>query len=462
MENEPIIEQPRERHSSLSLGEDKINRLLIKLSFPAAIGMISMALYNLVDTIFVGRGVGTLAIGALSIIMPLQMLIFALTQTLGIGGASLISRALGEKDTHKADLAFGNLIVLTILLSISIMLAGYLFPETVLYFFGAKGEIVPYALDYFFIMLLGTPFLNYAMVFNTIIRAEGNAKTAMITMIIAALINIILDPVFIFILEMGVRGAAVASIIAQFISFSYIAAYFTRGNSSLHFHIKNLNLNKSITKEIFAIGVSPLGRHGAGSIVAALLNHILFSYGGALSVAVYGIINRILRVSFMPLMGLVQGFLPIAGYNYGAKKFKRLLDLLKISSIWAITTTNIIWLILMIFARDIIAIFSSDISLINQGEHALRIIILIIPLLGFQLIGASYFQALGKALPSFILSLSRQIFFFFPLVFILPRFWGLNGVWLTFPLSDILSVILTGILFIPAIRRLRKEQAVKQ
>jgi putative MATE family efflux protein len=456
MNNEPIIEEPR-RRSSLSLGDDKINRLLIKLSFPATIGMISMAFYNLVDTIFVGRGVGTLAIGALSIIMPLQMLIFALTQTLGIGGASLISRALGEKDTQKADLAFGNLITLTLLLSISIMLIGYIFPNAVLFFFGAKGEIVPYALDYFFIILIGTPFLNYAMVFNTIIRAEGNAKVAMITMIIAALINITLDPIFIFLLNMGVRGAAVASVIAQIISFIYIATYFLKKKSTLHFHFKNLQLTKEISKEVFSIGASSLGRHGAGSIIAALLNHILFSYGGAISVAVYGVINRILRVSFMPLMGLVQGFLPIAGFNYGAKKYKRLFDLLKISSIWAIGTTNIIWIILMVFAREIMAIFSTEPALINQGEHALRIIILIIPVLGFQLIGASYFQALGKALPSFILSLSRQIFFFLPLVFFLPHYWGLDGIWFTFPISDILSVILTAILFIPAIRKLRKK-----
>jgi putative MATE family efflux protein len=295
------------------------------------------------------------------------------------------------------------------------------------------------------------------MVFNTIIRAEGNAKVAMITMIIAALINITLDPIFIFVLNMGVRGAAVASVIAQIISFIYIAFYFLKKKSTLHFHLKNLRLTKEISKEIFSIGVSSLGRHGAGSIIAALLNHILFSYGGAISVAVYGIINRILRVSFMPLMGLVQGFLPIAGFNYGAKKFKRLFDLLKISSIWAIATTNVIWIILMVFAREIMAIFSNDIALINQGEYALRIIILMIPVLGFQLIGASYFQALGKALPSFILSLSRQIFFFLPLVFFLPRYWGLDGIWFTFPISDILSVMLTAFLFVPEIQRLRKK-----
>ena len=465
MEKLPIDEDIRNEHRNTknteSLGKEKISRLLIKLSFPAMIGMLSMALYNLVDTIFVGRGVGTLAIGALSVIMPLQMLIFALTQTLGIGGASLISRALGEKNKQKADFAFGNLITLTFILSAFIMIVGYLFPEIVLFLFGAKGEIVPYALDYFLIVLAGTPFLNYAMVLNTIIRAEGNAKTAMITMIIAALINIILDPIFIFVLHMGVQGAAVASVISQIIAFIYITLYFLQKRSSLHFYVKNLHLDKNLTKEILAVGASSLGRHGAGSIIAALLNHVLFAYGGSLSVAVYGIINRILRVSFMPLMGLVQGFLPIAGFNYGAKKFKRMLELLKISSIWAIVTANFIWLILMIFARDIISIFSTDTELINQGEYALRVIILIIPVLGFQLIGASYFQAMGKALPSFILSLARQIFFFLPLIFILPHYWGLNGIWFTFPIADILSVILTLIFFVPEIRKLRKNLLLK-
>ena len=457
MDNEPLADERHLRHNTQSLGDDKINRLLIKLSFPAMIGMLSMALYNLVDTIFVGRGVGTLAIGALSIIMPLQMLIFALTQTLGIGGASLISRVLGEKDHQKADFAFGNLITLTLILSAAIMIIGYAFPKAVLFFFGAKGEIIPYALDYFLIILIGTPFLNYAMVLNTIIRAEGNAKTAMITMIIAAIINIILDPIFIFVLHMGVKGAAVASVISQVIAFIYIAVYFLRKKSSLHFYFKNLNLDKAITKEILAVGASSLGRHGAGSFIAALLNHVLFAYGGSLSIAVYGVINRILRVSFMPLMGLVQGFLPIAGFNYGAKKYRRLFDLLKISAGWAILTTNLIWITLMLFARNIIAVFSADAQLIEQGAHALRIIILVIPVLGFQLIGASYFQALGKALPSFILSLSRQIFFFLPLIFILPRYWGLDGVWFTFPIADLLSVILTAFLFIPEIQNLRKK-----
>ncbi len=452
-----MIEQRPIRHSPQSLGDDKIGRLLIKLSFPAMIGMLSMALYNLVDTIFVGRGVGTLAIGALSIIMPLQMLIFALTQTLGIGGASLISRALGEKYTHKADYAFGNLITLTLILSVIIMLIGYAFPHAVLFFFGAKGDIVPYALDYFLIILSGTPFLNYAMVMNTIIRAEGNAKTAMIVMIIAAVINIILDPIFIFALHMGVKGAAVASVISQVFAFIYIAGYFLRKKSSLHFYFKNLNLNKALTKEILAVGASSLGRHGAGSLIAALLNHVLYAYGGALSIAVYGVINRILRVSFMPLMGLVQGFLPIAGFNYGAKKYRRLFDLLKISAGWAVLTTNLIWITLMVFAPNIIAVFSGDVQLIRQGAHALRIIVLVIPILGFQLIGASYFQALGKALPSFILSLSRQIFFFLPLIFILSPYWGVDGVWFTFPIADILSVILTAFLFIPEINKLRKK-----
>ena len=465
MDKLPIDEDLKNEHRNTknteSLGKEKISRLLIKLSFPAMIGMLSMALYNLVDTIFVGRGVGTLAIGALSVIMPLQMLIFALTQTLGIGGASLISRALGEKNRKKADFAFGNLIALTFILSALIMIIGYLFPGKVLFLFGAKGEIVPFALDYFLIILAGTPFLNYAMVLNTIIRAEGNAKTAMITMIIAAIINIILDPIFIFVLHMGVRGAAVASVISQIIAFTYITLYFLQKRSSLHFYFKNLHLDKIITKEILAVGASSLGRHGAGSIIAALLNHVLFAYGGSLSVAAYGIINRVLRVSFMPLMGLVQGFLPIAGFNYGAKKYRRLFDLLKISGGWAILTTNIIWAVLMLFAPNIIAVFSTDKQLIAQGAHALRIIILIIPILGFQLIGASYFQAIGKALPSFILSLARQIFFFLPLVFILPRYWGLDGVWFTFPIADILSVILTAFLFIPELIKLKKKIQIK-
>lgn len=443
-----------------ALDTEKIPRLLLKLATPATAGMVVMSLYNLVDTIFVGRGIGTLAIGGLTIVMPLQMLIFAMAQTFGMGGSSVISRALGAKEQQRAQLTFGNLITLTFIMSIFILLLGYALPRPILFLFGGQADIMPYAYDYFVYVLAGTPFLNFAMVFNSVIRAEGNAKVAMYAMIIAAVLNIVLDPIFIFSLKMGVKGAAIASVISQVVTFLYIVYYFSGNKSSFRFRIKNLKPDGAIIREIFALGVTSMGRHGAGSVLAAILNHSLFSYGGGLAVAVYGVINRVLRVVFMPMFGLVQGFLPVTGYNYGAKKYDRVLQAFNISTLWSTYISIGLFAVMMIFAKPILAVFSTDSTLIEQGTFALRMIILFVPVVGFQIIATGYFQSIGKALPSFFLALSRQVFFLLPLVLLMPVYFGLDGIWYSFPIADILSALVVAIMIIPEIRRLRKMPTI--
>ena len=440
-----------------ALDSEKIPRLLLKLSIPSTAGMLAMSLYNLVDTIFVGRGVGSLAIGGLTVVMPLQMLIFAVAMTFGMGGSSVISRALGAKDNQRAQRTFGNLITLTFIMSFFILLLGYGFTGTVLFLFGGQGEILPYAQDYFIYILAGTPFLNFAMVFNAVIRSEGNAKMAMFTMVIAAVINIVLDPIFIFGLHMGVKGAAIASVISQVVTFIYIVYYFASGKSSFHFKPENLKPDGSVIREIFALGATSMGRHGAGSILAAILNHSLFSYGGGLAVAVYGIINRILRVVFMPMFGLVQAFMPVTGFNYGAKKYARVLETFKISNAWATYISIGLFLVMMIFAKPILHIFSNDAVLIERGTSALRLIMLFVPIVGFQIISTGYFQAIGKAVPSFFLAMSRQVLFLLPLILIMPLYFGLDGIWYSFPIADLLSVIAVTALIIPEIRLLKKS-----
>ena len=447
------------KEQTQALGTEKIGALLLRLSVPSTIAMSAMALYNLVDTIFVGQGVGVMAIGGLAVVMPLQMLIFAIAQVLGMGGSSVISRALGSSDVEKAELTFANLIFLTFLLSFFLTLGGYLWARPLLFLFGAQGQIIPYAVDYFLVVYAGTPFLAYAMIFNNIIRAEGNAKTAMLIMTMAAVINIVLDPIFIFGLGWGVKGAAAATVISQICAFVYMTFYYLRGKSSLHFNARHLALRRQIVKEVLAIGASSLGRHGAGSLLMAILNHILFIYGGALSVAVYGIINRVLRVTFMPIFGIVQAFLPITGFNYGAGNYKRVLLTLRKSMAVSTIIFSIIFIFLMVFARPVMATFSSNKDLIEQGQFAIRMILLVTPIIGFQMIGAGYFQAIGKALPSFFLSLARQLLFLLPLVLILPRHWGLNGIWFAFPAADVLSAIVTAFLLFPEIRRLKKRTA---
>ena len=438
-----------------ALDQEKIPRLLLKLSVPATAGMIVMSLYNLVDTIFVGRGVGTLAIGGLTIVMPLQMLIFAMAQTFGMGGSSVLSRALGAGDSEKANITFGNLVGLTLMLSFFILLIGYAFPRPILYVFGGQADIMPYAYEYFIWVLAGTPFLNFAMVFNSVIRAEGNARVSMNTMIVAAAINIALDPVFIFTLEMGVKGAAIASVISQVITFFYILYYFSGKRSVFKFKLHNLKPDAEIVREVFALGATSMGRHGAGSILAAILNHSLFSYGGGVAVAVYGIINRLLRVVFMPMFGLVQAFLPITGYNFGAQKYDRVLQTFRISGRWSTYMSTALFILLMLFARPVLSVFSTDENLLLQGQFALRMIILLVPIVGIQIIAAGYFQAIGKAIPSFILALSRQVFFLLPLVLLLPLRYGLDGIWYSFPLADLLSAATVAILTIPELRRLK-------
>jgi putative MATE family efflux protein len=439
------------------LREEKIGKLLIRLSLPAMIGMMGMAAYNIVDTIFVGRGVGSMAIAGLAIVFPIQMLVMAFTQFIGIGGASIISRCLGAKDYEKANKTFANMITLVVIMGLLMTIIAYTFSSEILFIFGSKGEIAESANDYFGVILWGIPFFSFAMVSSNIIRAEGNAKVAMISMLVAASINLILDPIFIFVLHMGIKGVAFASVIAQFLSVGYLIYYFNSGQSVLLLKRKNLKLDKPIVVETFAIGASSFARQISISVMAAILNHSLIKYGGEITVAAFGIVHRVLAFIFMPLFGVVQGFLPIAGFNYGAGDYKRVREVIRISigGTTAIAFTGFV--VLMFFAQPILSIFSADILLINQGVHAMHIIILAFILIGFQIIGSGLFQALGKALQAFMLSISRQVLFLIPLVLILPNYFDLDGIWFAFPIADTLSVFVTLLFVIPVFRMLRQN-----
>ncbi len=439
---------------SRALGEERIGPLLFRLSVPATVGMLAMALYNVVDTIFVGRGLGAMAIAGISIVMPIQMLIFSLSQSLGIGAASIISRKLGSRDLPAAEKALGNVVLLSIAISGLIVIVGYLFTREFLALFGSRGAMVPFAYDYFIYILIGSPFLMLDMVLNNVNRAEGNLKFAMITMIFAAVLNIIFDPIFIFGFHLGVKGAAIASDLSQVLTLFFLLAYFYRGHSVVRFRWKAFTPDFKVIKEILAIGASSFVRHGAASVLIAFMNHLLFIFGSELAVAVFGIITRIMRMTFMPLAGLVQAFLPIVGYNYGARNFKRVRKTLRLSVISSTIIVTGIFLFLMIFARPIFTLFSKNEQLVREGSRALRIIIVVTPIVGFQMIGAAYFQALGKALSAFILALSRQILFLFPFLVILPRFFGLDGIWFSFPLADFFSFLVTLIMVLPEWRRI--------
>jgi putative MATE family efflux protein len=441
------VEEVQMGNHSEMLANEKIGRLLFKLSAPAIVGMIVQALYNLVDAIFIGRGLGVLAIGGIAIVFPIQMLIMAVAQTIGIGGASIISRSMGSGDIKRAEKTMGNVFSLVVIISVVVTVFGSIFILPILKLFGATENILPYSLEYLRIIFLGTIFFTFAMATNNVVRAEGNAKVAMFTMLISAGLNIFLDPIFIFGLKMGVAGAALATVIAQATTAIYLVYYFLSGKSEMRFHSKDLKLNRDILKETFAIGAAAFFRQVAGSIMAVILNNLLVFYGGDISIAVFGVINRLLMFTFMPMFGIVQGLQPIVGFNYGAKQFRRVKEAIDLSILITTIMSTLGFLILMSSPHVLLGIFNKDMNFINHGKHAIRIIVLAFPLIGFQIVGASMFQAIGKAVPSLILSMSRQILFFIPLVLILPLFFQLNGVWLAFPAADILSFLITLILF---------------
>ncbi len=428
---------------TLELGNARIGRLLWKQGFPAAIGMLVMVLYNIVDTIYVGRAVGPLAIAGIAVVLPISMFVASIGMSLGIGGASIISRALGAKNTDKAYKAFGNLIALTAVSSIAFMILAYLFSDPLLLAFGAKGRILPYARDYFLIVMGGAPFLASAMMANNVIRAEGHAKIAMLTMVTSALMNIILDPIFIFGFGWGIKGAAFATVISQFAAFLFILWHFSIGNSSLKIKLHHLQLEKPIVKETLALGATSLARQGSSSLMVMVINNMAFHYGGELAVAIYGILNRVFMFIIFPMLGLVQGFLPVAGFNYGAKKYMRVKKSLIVSNKAGLIITISGFTLLMALAPQIASVFTKDQVLVSMTGHAIRLLIMAYPLMAFQMLGAAYFQAIGKAFPAFLLTISRQGILLIPLALILPSFFKLDGVWMAFPLADILSTLLT-------------------
>ncbi|HYE82060.1 MAG TPA: MATE family efflux transporter [Clostridia bacterium] len=433
---------------SYKLENEKITRLLMNLSLPATIAMLVNALYNIVDTIFIGQGIGYIAIGGLTIAFPVQMMIMAIAQMIGIGAASVISRSLGAKDVEKADHAAGNSFLSVGILGIIICILGLTFIDPLLRIFGATDILLPYAKEYLQVILIGSIYFPFAVSGNNLIRAEGNAKAAMFSMLIGTILNIILDYIFIFPLDMGIRGAALATILSQAASVTYVLFYIYGGNSSLKVKLHHLKPNWPIIYEIVTVGFPSFARQASGSVIAIIMNNSLAFYGGELAISIYGVINRVTMFLFMPMFGVVQGMQPIAGFNYGAKRFDRVKEVVKLSIIITTIYASITALAGELFPGQIIGIFDDDPELIRNGVYALRIVISLIPIVGVQIIGAALFQSIGKARPSLLLTLSRQVLFLIPLVLILPRIFGLglSGIWMSVPIADFFSTIITFIL----------------
>ena len=443
---------------SLSLANEPIKTLLWKLSLPAMAGMFVMTLYNVVDMIFVGRGVGALAIAGVSIVFPVQMFTMAIGQLVGIGASSLISRSLGAGDMKRAERALGNAIFLILVLGSTLTVVGLAKSTFFLRLFGATDDVFPYAKQYMDVILLSAVLHEFSMSSNGIIRSEGNARVAMISMFIGALLNIALDPIFIFGLGMGVRGAAIATVIAQAATTVYILRYFLSGKSSLQIRVKNFLLEWVVVRQIVAIGSAVFIRTAAASFIAVIINRMLGSYGGGISIAVFGVLYRALIFAAMPSRSIAQGLQPILGFSYGARRYDRGIEVIRRSAIIATAFSVATFLVLFFFPGPIMHIFSTDAAFVSQGTHAMKLVFLAFCLVGFHIVGATVFQAIGKAVPTFILSTSRQILFLIPLILILPHFFGLNGIWLSFPVADTLSFMVTMAMVIPQMREFQRQQ----
>lgn len=446
------------RRSDLALGTEPIGKLLMRLAIPATISMMVNALYNLVDAIFIGQAEGAYAIGALAVSFPIQMILMGVAQLFGLGAASIVSRALGAGEEERADRAAGSAIAtaFTLVLFLSITLGFNL--DAVLRLFGAGEEILPYGRSYLSIILISAPALAVAMSSNAQLRAEGKVKVAMVTMLVGTGLNLILDPVFIFGLGMGIRGAAIATAISQFASFTFVLWFYLSGRSVLHIRLAHLLPRKKLLGETLVLGMPTFVRQASMSAIAMIINNMLFHYGSELSIAVYGTINRLLMFMMMPLFGIVQAFQPIVGFNYGAHKKDRVEHTVRLTILTMTGLATVSSAVMMLFPGSLLRLFTADAEMLAQGMPALRTVVVMLPMVGVQIAGATYFQAIGKAKPSLLLGLMRQVLVLIPLLLILPLFFGLVGIWLAFPGADLVSTVVTALALVVALRRERSVE----
>jgi len=440
---------------SSTLGTDSISKLLVKQAVPASIGILVMSLNMIVDTIFVGRWIGPMAISAITVVIPVTFFIGAIGLAIGIGGSSVLSRALGSGNDSKALKVFGNQVTLTFLTSGLLAVFGLIFQNYLIEFFGADESFKDLALTYYRIVMYGIVMLSMCMMGNNVIRAEGKPKFAMYAMMLPAIANIFMDYILINVLDFGMEGAAWATFISYFICFAFILWFFIV-KSELRLTIQSFILDSKIVREISSLSSVTLARQAVISILVILLNNVLIVHGDALDVASYGIISRMLMFALFPVIGVNQGFLPIAGYNYGAEKYERVRESINTSIKYSGGLALFIFTLIMLFPTDIVSIFVSNKEglsaeiiannneILSRTPSALRWVFAATPVIAIQLIGASYFQAIGKALPALLLSLTKQGFFLIPLVLVLPQFFGVWGVWISFPFADVLSTIVTG------------------
>lgn len=438
---------------SSDLGKLSIDRLLFLQGLPAGIGILVMSLNIVIDTIFVGNWIGSNAIAAINVVLPATIFLSAMGMAIGVGGGSIISRALGANNYEKAYKTFGNEIVLTITSVSILVLLGLIFNDWLVPRLGGKGQIFEPAKTYYNIILYGVPIQALAMMGSNTLRSEGKPRHAMIALIFPSITNIIGDYLLIKVFGMGMAGAALATTLSYVTSFGYILWCFTSQISELKIKVSHLRLDKSIVKEISGLGLVTFARQGVVSLVYLIVNNLLFNMGGESAVAVYGIVGRLMMFALFPVLGVTQGFVPIAGYNYGANKPRRVHESIKKAVLYACLLAIVIFGIIQLFAPNISAAFTDDTNVLSKAPNRMCWVFAATPIISLQLIGAAYFQAIGKATPALFLTLTRQGFFFIPLVLILPNYFEEMGIWYSFPIADILSTVVTAIFLNHEIKR---------
>ena len=444
------------QNSPLVLGTERIGKLLTQYAIPAIIAMTASSLYNMADSIFIGHGVGPLAISGLALTFPLMNLAAAFGSLVGVGASTLVSVKLGQKDYEGANQVLGNVLVLNVLLGVAFTIVFLLLLDPILYFFGGSDATVGYARDYMVVILLGNVVTHLYLGLNAVLRSAGHPQKAMYATIATVVINTILDPLFIYGFGWGIRGAAIATIIAQVISLLWQFKIFSNKDELLHFHKGIFRLKKKIVVDSLAIGMAPFLMNLAACFIVILINQGLQHHGGDLAIGAFGIVNRLVFLFVMIVMGLNQGMQPIAGYNYGAKQYPRVTKVLKITIYAATIVTTTGFLMGMFIPRLAVSIFTTHEELVRISAKGLRIVVMFFPIVGFQMVTSNFFQSIGMASKAIFLSVSRQVLILIPCLLILPQFYGQLGVWISMPISDLIASLIAGTMLWWQFKQFRK------
>ena len=449
--------------SPLSLGTDSISKLLFRYAMPAIIAQVAASLYNIVDSIFVGQGVGPLAITGLALTMPMMNLSAAFGAMVGAGSAALTSIRLGQGNKAAAENILGNVVLLNVVLGMAIMVFGLVYIDELLYFFGASDQTLPYAREYMRIILYGNTITHLFHGLNNMLRVAGYPNKAMTITIISVMLNAVLDALFILGLDWGIAGSAWATVLSQTVSLVLLFAHFMRRDSFLRFRRGAFHFHWDLIKGITTIGMAPFMIQTCACVVVILVNTTLQRYGGDLSIGAYGIANRVAFLFTMVVLGFTQGMQPIVGYNYGARKYDRALKTMWLTVGWSVATTTLGFLVCEIFPHQVVGMFVSEdgsgdaTALIDASVKGLRILVAMLPIVGFNIVAGNFFQHIGKPKRAILLSVSRQMLFIVPLLFFLPPIYGVDGVWYAIPIADFVSTALAAVLLMLQIRKLRQN-----